>query len=394
MANTIDSKLQLTEVLDSAMTALKRSILPLRAFSTAFSNVQLKGNDKMAVPFYPLTSLGTSQTRAANGSRKALAGSTTTEAREVSINRNKLQAISFTAADVNRQPVFDPAKHGQLKGDALALDIIYDIFSAIRHSDFDGKTIAAAAGSNFDEDDVADLRTYASEAFWPQTNRSLILNPTYYGNLMKQEQVVDAGKHGDGGFSFREGRVNRVQGFEVYEAPGLPSNSWTSGLAVTGANASDVFTTAVDHGLKVGDRVIFPTLTGGSSLTAATKKYFVVAVPTSKTFQVSATAGGSPQDLGSDVSDGTVRKFEDIQGIACLPSALLVGFAPVTPTAAIREALYDYEEITDAETGLTLQYYHIGYPDTDEEVQTIECHYGFEIGDTAQAKLISATTLT
>ncbi|WP_075090081.1 hypothetical protein [Verrucomicrobium spinosum] len=58
MSNTIDSALQLSEVLDSSMRALKRTLLPLLSFSTVFRNVHLKGNDKMAIPFYPLTRPG------------------------------------------------------------------------------------------------------------------------------------------------------------------------------------------------------------------------------------------------------------------------------------------------------------------------------------------------
>jgi len=99
MANTIDSELQLTEILDSALTAFRRAVLPLRSFATVYSDVELKGDDKIAVPYYPL-STSNSQTRAADGSYKSLVTSTTTNAREVTIDKNKVQGLSFTIASV------------------------------------------------------------------------------------------------------------------------------------------------------------------------------------------------------------------------------------------------------------------------------------------------------
>jgi hypothetical protein len=384
MSNTIDSKLQLTEVLDSAMDAIKRKLMPLLAFSTVFRNVQLKGDDKMAVPYYPLVGTGTSSTRAANGSRKALASGTATEARTIENWTNKMQALSFTARERARQPMFNPEKHGALKGEALAFDILADIFGRVRASVYSGTTLSATTAANFDENDVGDLRSICAEEFWPDTGRSLILNPSYGTNLLKQPMIIDASKRGDGGKAFRDGVIGNVLGFDVYETAGLQTNNGTA-FNIT-AEADDNLITAVAHGLADGDRVIFPTLTGGTGLTAATVAYFVRDAA-ADTFAVSATIGGAAVNITADATAGTCRKYEDIRGIAVLPSAILVGFAPVPPTPAIRQKLFDYQELVD-DSGLVLQFYHFADEDTDEEVQTIECHYGHGLGDAAQLKII------
>lgn len=386
MANTIDSNLQLTEVLDSAMNAMKRKLMPLLAFSTVFRNVQLKGDDKMAVPYYPLVGTGTSSTRAPKGSRKALASDTATESRTIENWTNKMQALSFTAQERARQPMFNPEKHGQLKGEALAFDVLNDIFSHVRASVYNGTTIAATTSSNFDENDVGDLRNICADEFWPDTGRALILNPSYGTNLLKQPMIIDASKRGDGGAAFRDGIIGNVLGFDVYETAGLQTNNGTA-VNITAAT-TDVIS-SVAHGLVDGDRVIFPTLTGGAGLTAATAAYFVRDAA-ADTFKVSATSGGAAVDITTAYSAGTCRKYEDVRGIAVLPSALLVGFAPVPPTPAIRQKLFDYQELVD-ESGLTLQFYHFADEDTDEEVQTIECHYGHGLGDAAQLKIIRST---
>jgi hypothetical protein len=369
------------------MRGLKRKLLPLNQVGTVYSDVRLKGDGTMAIPYYPLATTGTSVTRAANGSRKALATNTSTQAKTISNFTNKVQAISFTATEVARQPMLNPVMHGMLKGEALAFDILADIFGGIRAADFSSTSIDAVTAANFDEDEVADLRKVCLDEFWPEGSRSLILNPAYGTNLLKQPQIIDASIRGDGGRGFRDGVIGNILGFDIVETAGLNSNNGTA-LAITGVHATDVITTASAHGLAVGDRVIFPTLSGGTGLTAETVAYYVESVPSTTTLKVSATVGGASVNWSADITDGTIRRFENIGGIATTKSGLLVGFAPVPPTAAIRQQLFDYQELRDDETGLILQYYHFADADTDEEVQTIECHYGWGLGDTAQLKII------
>jgi hypothetical protein len=167
---------------------------------------------------------------------------------------------------------------------------------------------------------------------------------------------------------------------------GLPSNNGTA-FAITATASTDVVN-AVAHGLQNGDRVIFPTLAGGAGLTAATVAYFV-RDRAADTFKVSATIGGDAVDITTNYTSGTCRRFENIVGMAAVPSALLVGFAPVEPTAAVRSQLFDYRIVTDSYSGIVLEYKHIGYGDTDEEVQVIEAHYGDGLGETNAAKLIT-----
>lgn len=67
------------------------------------------------------------------------------------------------------------------------------------------------------------------------------------------------------------------------------------------ATASTDNITATAHGLSIGDAVVFSATAGG--LTAGTT-YYVVAVPTSNTFKVSATVGGTAVDISADIASG------------------------------------------------------------------------------------------
>jgi hypothetical protein len=111
-------------------------------------------------------------------------------------------------------------------------------------------------------------------------------------------------------------------------------------------------------------------------------------VPSDDTLTISATAGGSTQTLGSNITDGSIQKYEDIAGVAVVPNAMGVAFAPVEPSAAMRTQLADYRIVNDPESGIALEYKHLVYPDTDEEVQVIEAHYGYATMDTDALKIV------
>lgn len=385
MANVISSDLQLTKVLNSSLRAFKRAILPLTAFSTVFERQQLQGTDTIAVPYYPLAS-SASQTRAASGSYLALATDTATGSKSITPTRHKMQAISFTSTERSRQPALNPEMHGQLKGEKLAYDVLADVLSVIRLADYTGTTLAAGDHSSFDEDDVADLARICMSDYWPEVGRSLILDPSFYFNLVKQPAIIDASQSGSVA-ALREAAIRRLLTFDVFGSAGTPTNNGTAVTGITGVDSTDVIT-ATAHGLAVGDRVRFPALTGGSALTADTGRYYVKTVPTADTLTIAATAGGATQTLGSNITDGSIQKYENLGGFACFPSAILTAFAPVEPSGAMRQQLADYRIVEDDESDLVLEYKHLVYPDTDQEVQVIECHYGYALGETAALKPI------
>ncbi len=384
MANTIDSKLQLSEVLDTSMRAFERAIAPLRAFAMAAENVPLKGTDKMVVPYYPLA---TSASQNFAGSYSALVTNTSTEAKEVTINKRKVQALSFTSAERARQPKFDPAMHGRLKGEKLAYDVVNDILNRVSAGSFSGTTIAATAASAFDETDVAELAQYCATDLWPESGRSLVLNPAFYYALVKRPLLIQADTKGDTQTQ-RDAMIQRLLGFDVYGSAGVPTNTVTATQAITGEADDDTITCA-GHGYNDGDRVIFPALTGGSGLTAGTTEYFVRDA-TTNTYKVAATVGGAAVNFTTDISAGTVRRYENIAGFATLPSALLVGFAPIEPAVAVRQQLFDYQVIrsSDPNSQLVLEYRHFGDANGDTSYQVIECNYGDALGETAALKRI------
>ena len=87
-------------------------------------------------------------------------------------------------------------------------------------------------------------------------------------------------------------------------------DTWDSGVVVgeqmsvtfddTGGAKEDLLTVAAGHGLRVNDLVQFVESGGLPTNLDELTRYYVVDVPSSTTFRISATLGGSVVDLGSD----------------------------------------------------------------------------------------------
>lgn len=113
------------------------------------------------------------------------------------------------------------------------------------------------------------------------------------------------------------------------------------GATVTAVAATDVFTTASAHGLAIGDRIIFLTVTGAAPIAVGTT-YYVLTVPSGTTFTLSLTSGGAVLDITTAGTAGTIAKMVDY---ACHLSAVsldvkpgkVVTFTPLCPDGAVSE---------------------------------------------------------
>jgi hypothetical protein len=225
--NTISSELQITNILDAALRALKQSLIPLQAFTTVYRDVPLLGTDKVAVPFHPLESAASADF---NGTY-AIANSTT-NVREITVNKRKYQSMGFTSSELARQPQLNLTEIGMKKGFKLAEDVIKDVLSVITNANF-GSAVHTGAAGNFDISDVIDIRQACDLAYWPQTNRSLFIDAAYDANLLKQTNITKALEFG-GSEAIRQGRIPQLVGFNYFPSTLIPANGENlKGFAVT-----------------------------------------------------------------------------------------------------------------------------------------------------------------
>lgn len=218
MATTISSELKLNVVLDSALMALRESLLPLNSFSTVFNSVPLQGTDKIAVPFYPLATDATSDF---NGTY-SFGDSNAINSREITVNKRKYQALSFTSAELARQPYFNPEQLGFQKGRKLAEDILRDILGIVTAANY-GAAIHTGAASGFDSDDMISMKTALDQAKWAKTSRAMILDNAYEGALLKDAAIKNAAAVGSAS-AIQNGRLPQIAGFDVVGTNLVPDN--------------------------------------------------------------------------------------------------------------------------------------------------------------------------
>jgi hypothetical protein len=219
MATTISSELKLNVVLDSALIALREALLPLNSFSTVYNSVPLQGTDKIAVPFFPLATDATSDF---NGTY-AFSDSNAINSREITVNKRKYQALSFTSSELARQPYFNPEQLGFLKGRKLAEDILRDVLGVVTLANY-GAAIHTGAASSFDSDDLITMKTALDQAKWAKSSRVMILDNAYEGALLKDASIKNAAAVGSAS-AIQNGRLPQIAGFDVIGTNLIPGNS-------------------------------------------------------------------------------------------------------------------------------------------------------------------------
>jgi len=219
MATTISNELKLNVVLDSALIALREALLPLNSFSTVYNSVPLQGTDKIAVPFFPLATDATSDF---NGTY-SFGDTNAINSREITVNKRKYQALSFTSAELARQPYFNPEQLGFLKGRKLAEDILKDILSVVTLANY-GAPIHTGTASTFDTDDLITIKTLLDQARWPKVSRTIILDNSYEGALLKDSTIKNTAAVGTS-TAIQQGRLPQIAGFDVIGTNLIPGNS-------------------------------------------------------------------------------------------------------------------------------------------------------------------------
>lgn len=163
-------------------------------------------------------------------------------------------------------------------GTGLALNTTYYVESVVDANNFTVKTTLAGAAVNITVD-----YTRAEVAKF-QSFTGTFLNRGTYNAPLNMLFAVGA----------QAGTITVIAGSSNYTIA-IPATTDPAFTGATGQAAGDTITKTA-HGLAVGDRVYFTTLTGGTGL-SLNRNYYVKTVPTADTFTVSLTNGGSTVDI-------------------------------------------------------------------------------------------------
>ena len=195
---TIDPGLQRQVIMMDMLEAFQPILIKLNAFSTVFSNVPREGTDTIDVPYYPLATdvsnswnpaVGYAGTGGVVNARPIYIGGsgvTSGQAAPAGFAKDrKWLALTFSSYELRAQPYVNWAKLASQKGRKLAIDIFADIIGGvmtIANYGNAGLTLPVAA---FDSNAIAKLTEIANGLNWPDTDRSLILDHTYWTPLLE-----------------------------------------------------------------------------------------------------------------------------------------------------------------------------------------------------------------
>lgn len=221
--NTIDAELNLNVILDAAISAFRRAVFPITVFASVFRNVQLKGTNKVAVPYYPLETSASRDFDHADG--YVFDDDSATQVKEVTINKRKYQPLHFTSEELARIPMLNAQKIGAQKGEKIAYDVLADILSIFTAAN--GYTVqgtpADASSANYDSNAVIDWRTAVNKIPWPTSGRGLLTNPDLDGALLKDNAFKAAYSIGTDQV-IRTGMLPNIFGFDYATSNAVPAN--------------------------------------------------------------------------------------------------------------------------------------------------------------------------
>lgn len=204
-----------TIIATQILTAFIAKVTPILAFARNFSDEVVQKGDKVKVLFVK------AQEAAKDFEGSYVLQGAEAEGLDVSINKRKYVSWGLTSQDLATMPQIDIDRFVETKADQLARAFLQDVWSLITNANY-GAAVFTGAASTLDADDIADLEATLDEAHWPTSQRSLILAPTYYGSLVKDNQV-----QGDLGVTsevMAESIIRKLHNFALHKSALIPAN--------------------------------------------------------------------------------------------------------------------------------------------------------------------------
>jgi hypothetical protein len=218
MPNTLTNVKDI-KVAQSALQPFQSTLMPIRAFSTNFSPEPADRLDTVRVPIVgaPSPSVDFS------GSYTSNVDSTITVA-PVQLNRHKFKTIHITARENAETSLNVLETLLQSATKQLAQDVLTDIFSEITAANFGTPAIPALASTAFNYKSVLGVREACAVANMPVGNRSLVLDSSYFTNLLGDDIVAKSFVTPVSQPGVVDGLIRRLAGFDVYETNVIPNN--------------------------------------------------------------------------------------------------------------------------------------------------------------------------
>ena len=220
MANTFTNTSSVI-LTTAALEAFTAALQPIKSFASDFSAAAAQKGSAVRVTFIP------SQAEATDfaGDYTANPGSTATGV-DIPINKWKFVSWQLTDLESSLNQLVRIEMFGRQYGFRLAKAVLQDIWSLVTNANY-GAAVFTGASATFDSDSVVDIDSALDLLYWPDMDRKLILNNTYYNALIKDPSVKQAQAIGMAGAAtpVQSGHLPNLLGQEVFETMLMPTNS-------------------------------------------------------------------------------------------------------------------------------------------------------------------------
>lgn len=374
-----------TILLQRTIRALFVKVPALAFFASEFTTERLKLNQNVVgkIRLRPQTALYDATTGYKNGAQ---------EARDLLIDvpfvmdqhihcTIKLDHLNAIADDMNKL-----SEHIEDSASVIGKTVARYLLGKVRSASFsNGSTYTTG---NSDKDMLNAVRKSMNARGVPDSRFGIVnsdVAETLLGDARITNRYDNASQTNDG---MAHMHLKNIAGFrDLIEDPELDDGT-TAAIAITAEADDDLITTASAHGLLVGDRVNFPTLTGGTGLTASSVYYYVQSVPSTTTLKVSATRGGAAVNITADATAGTIIRADNISGFFGTREA--IAFKAGLPSDSIDVAAAfgipvpaNSRVVTDPDSGLSMLAYMWFEPNTMDAYVTLTALFGAVAGELA-----------
>ena len=217
MSNTLNN-IQDIRISDVFLETFVAALMPLRAFSTDFSSEFVERGKTVHVPV-----VGAANASYDFKGSYAQNADSNVDTIPVELTKHKVQSLHLTDKEYSESSVISLERLARSKARQLAQDVLQDIWGAILSADYD-QAIPALAATGFDAGKVLKIREACAAKNMPVSERSLILDDSFYTNLLGDDKISHSYLTQMSQPSLMEARIPRVYGFDIYETTILPEN--------------------------------------------------------------------------------------------------------------------------------------------------------------------------
>ena len=199
----------LAQIAQASLPHLTNAFAPLRGITTDFSTDVAAAGQSVTTRFATVPSV----VDVTSAGYAPVAGDTT--ARTINLSSHQGVTLGFTDIEVLQSSINFERLFLAPMIQALGAKVFGDLWNLVTAANFT-ETAYSSTAANFDRQDVIDLATQlTSSAKAPKFGRAILLNPAYYGAVLKT--FISAEIPGITDFKANN-TVPRVSGFDIYES--------------------------------------------------------------------------------------------------------------------------------------------------------------------------------